>query len=105
MTIHVFENGKLHSFSIRDPINESTKGEKQEELSEGNLIAPMPGKVVKVFVKKGDRVKSGNPLVIMEAMKMEHILRAPFDGVVESIAAKDGDFIQNGKLVVSISAN
>src|SRR5690606_18097619 len=49
--------------------------------SDGSLRAPMPGKVVAVQVKAGDAVARGQPLVVLEAMKMEHALAAPFGGV------------------------
>ena len=56
-------------------------------ISDGALRAPMPGKVVAAPAKAGDRVTKGQPVVVLEAMKMEHALTAPFDGVVESVSA------------------
>jgi 3-methylcrotonyl-CoA carboxylase alpha subunit len=55
----------------------------------GSLTAPMPGKVVKVFAQQGATVKKGEPVVVLEAMKMELVVRAPFDGVVEAVVGKD----------------
>jgi biotin carboxyl carrier protein len=52
-----------------------------------DLDAPMPGKVVRVFVAKGDAVTKGTPLLVLEAMKMEHEIRAPRDGKVKRIPA------------------
>jgi len=52
-------------------------------VSKGSLLAPMPGKVIKLFVKQGDKVKKGDPLIIMEAMKMEHTVRSPTDGIIK----------------------
>jgi len=63
-------------------------------------VAPMAGKVVKVNVKAGDAVKQGQPLVVMEAMKMEHILRAAEPGVVKAVLYVAGDFVEGGKPVV-----
>jgi len=63
--------------------------------------APMAGKVVKVSVAAGDVVKKGQPLVIMEAMKMEHVLRAPADGKVKNVLFGQGDFVDGGKTVVT----
>jgi len=51
----------------------------------GSLKAPMPGRIIKEFVKVGDAVKKGQPLLILEAMKMEHRINSPMDGVVKSI--------------------
>jgi len=59
--------------------------------SDGALRAPMPGKIVSVPVKVGDAVTKGQPVVALEAMKMEHALTAPFDGVVEAINVTAGD--------------
>jgi len=59
--------------------------------SDGALRAPMPGKIVSVPVKAGDAVIKGQPVVALEAMKMEHALTAPFDGTVESINVAPGD--------------
>ncbi|MBX9574401.1 MAG: ATP-grasp domain-containing protein [Caulobacteraceae bacterium] len=59
--------------------------------SDGALRAPMPGKIVSVPVKAGDAVTRGQPVVALEAMKMEHALTAPFDGVVEAINVTPGD--------------
>ena len=62
-----------------------------EDGGGGKLTAPMPGKVVAVRVQLGDAVKKGQPLIIVEAMKMEHTIIAPADGVVQAINANVGD--------------
>jgi propionyl-CoA carboxylase alpha chain/3-methylcrotonyl-CoA carboxylase alpha subunit len=64
--------------------------------SDGSLRAPMPGKIVATPVKPGDVVTKGQPVVVLEAMKMEHALTAPFDGVVESVSASVGDQVVDG---------
>jgi biotin carboxyl carrier protein len=65
------------------------------------INAPMPGKIVKVFVKEGDAVVEGQPLVVVEAMKMENELKALRAGTVTKVLAKEGTAIENGaKLVV-----
>jgi propionyl-CoA carboxylase alpha chain/3-methylcrotonyl-CoA carboxylase alpha subunit len=56
----------------------------------------MPGKIVATPVKAGDAVAKGQPVVVLEAMKMEHALTAPFDGVVESVSASVGDQVVDG---------
>ena len=63
--------------------------------------SPMPGKVVKVFVKVGDEVTEGQPLVVVEAMKMENELKSPKAGKVTEVTAVEGVAVENGaKLVV-----
>lgn len=71
----------------------------------GRLTAPMPGKVVSFAVKAGDTVAKGQPLAVMEAMKMEHTIAAPADGVVQELLYAPGDQVTEGaellKLVVA----
>jgi 3-methylcrotonyl-CoA carboxylase alpha subunit len=72
-------------------------------VSDGSLRAPMPGKVVAAPVKAGDAVTKGQPVVVLEAMKMEHALTAPFDGVVESVAAV-GDQVGEAAVLAVVKA-
>ena len=62
----------------------------------GRLTAPMPGKVVSFAVTAGDKVSKGQPLAVMEAMKMEHTIAAPADGVVEELLYAPGDQVMDG---------
>ncbi|NEK55917.1 3-methylcrotonyl-CoA carboxylase, partial [Rhizobium leguminosarum] len=62
----------------------------------GKLTAPMPGKVIAVLAAPGQTVTKGAPLVVMEAMKMEHTLTAPANGVVESVLYGVGDQVTEG---------
>ncbi len=73
-----------------------------EELqdAEGSLVSPMPGKVISVSVAEGDDARSGDVLVIVEAMKMEHSVRAPFDGIVASVHVAAGDQVENDQVLV-----
>jgi len=65
------------------------------------VAAPMPGKIVKVFVKPGEEVKEGQGLVVVEAMKMENELKSPKAGKVKEVSAVEGTAVENGaKLVV-----
>ncbi len=68
----------------------------------GSLEAPMPGTVLEVLVRVGDAVEAGQPLLIVEAMKMEHRLRAPRDGVVAGVAAQVGDKVNPGTPLVVV---
>lgn len=68
------------------------------------VLAPMPGKVVKVLVKDGEEVKKGQALIILEAMKMEHVIAAPRDATVESVARVVGDVVQEGVALISLKA-
>ena len=68
----------------------------------GSLEAPMPGVVTRVMVKQGDRVEAGQPLIALEAMKMEHLVRAPRAGVVESVGAAVGEMVAGGVTLVEL---
>ncbi len=67
--------------------------------------APMPGQVLKILVTQGQHVKTGEPLVILEAMKMEQIIRASTSGVVSAVVVKCGDLVSPGDLLIHIDAD
>jgi acetyl-CoA carboxylase biotin carboxylase subunit len=76
------------------------------ETSGGDLAnAPMPGQVLKILVEPGQHVSAGDPLVILEAMKMEQTVRASVAGVVEEILIKTGDIVSPGDLLVHIQTS
>lgn len=66
------------------------------------LFAPVPGKIVEVFVKPGDEVDEGTPLLVLEAMKMENELRAPKKGRVSAVLVTKGDTAERGQLLVGL---
>ncbi len=68
----------------------------------GGLEAPMPGVVTRVLVAAGDQVTKGQPLLALEAMKMEHLIRAPRDGRIASVAAAAGAMVQGGATLVEL---
>jgi 3-methylcrotonyl-CoA carboxylase alpha subunit len=70
----------------------------------GRLTAPMPGKVISFAVQPGEKVRKGQPLAVMEAMKMEHTIAAPSDGVVAELLYAPGDQVQEGAELLKLSA-
>ena len=68
-----------------------------------SMAAPMPGVVLKVLVNVGDEVAKGAPLLILEAMKMEHQITAPRDGRIASINCKEGEMVQPGLDLVTLA--
>ena len=68
----------------------------------GGLEAPMPGVVTRVLVARGDEVRKGQPLVVLEAMKMEHQIRAPRDGRVRQVNAQPGQMVAGGATLVEL---
>ncbi|WP_374763693.1 ATP-binding protein [Yunchengibacter salinarum] len=71
----------------------------------GSVTAPMPGKVLSVHVANGDRVSAGDPLLVMEAMKMEQTLKAPRDGVVDGLSVAPGDQVADGADLLTVLDN
>ncbi|MBW3631158.1 MAG: biotin/lipoyl-binding protein, partial [Gemmatimonadetes bacterium] len=81
-------------------IREITGGEPNVEAK--TVVAPMPGKVLKVEVAVGDLVKAGQGVVIVEAMKMENELKAPVDGTVVSVSVEAGQTVEKGALLLTL---
>ena len=75
------------------------------EVQAGGLVAPMPGKVIDLKVKKGSKVKSGETLVILEAMKMEHSIKATEDGVISELFIASNDQVENGALLMVLDSD
>jgi geranyl-CoA carboxylase alpha subunit len=71
---------------------------------DGKVRAAMNGRVVAVLVERGDRVTAGQPVMTLEAMKMEHVHKAGIDGVVAAIDVTEGEQVTTGKIVVEIEA-
>ncbi len=69
---------------------------------EGGLVAPMPGKVLEVLVSEGDKVAAGEPLMVLEAMKMEHRIVASTDGTVIRVNYRAGDQVDQGASLLEV---
>jgi biotin carboxyl carrier protein len=76
-----------------------------EQATSGKLTAPMPGMVVNVLVKEGQRVDCGDPLVVLESMKMQMQLRSPFAGQVERVAVASKVQVEKGALLVQVAGD
>ena len=74
------------------------------EVPEGGLVAPMPGKVIEVRVKKGDKVKAGDTLIIIEAMKMEHSIKATENGKVTKLMVSLNQQVDNGATLLVLDS-
>jgi methylmalonyl-CoA carboxyltransferase small subunit len=79
------------------------KEEKKTDLVEGLQIkAMLPGVVAKIIVKEGEKVKEGDVVMILEAMKMENEIKSPKDGVVKQIIVKEGDRVEVGDVLAVV---
>lgn len=94
---HVFHRGQHWPLSWRDPIAHAGEA----EVEGGRLTAPMPGKIVALLVAAGAQVEQGTPLLIMEAMKMEHTINAPANGTVAELLYAVGDQVAEGAQLLS----
>jgi len=79
-------------------------GEEDAQAATDAFLAPMPGVIVKLLVEAGAAVEKGQPLLIMEAMKMEHRICAPADGTVESFYFEPGDQVAGGDELLAFNA-
>ena len=103
-TIFFDMNGQARRIYIQDEnvkANASVKP-KADKLNPNHIGAQMPGSVTEVKTKEGESVKSGQALLITEAMKMETTIQAPFEGVVRKITVQSGDAIETGDLLIEI---
>ncbi|TAG84164.1 MAG: acetyl/propionyl/methylcrotonyl-CoA carboxylase subunit alpha [Betaproteobacteria bacterium] len=96
----VLLHGERYEFNAIDPYAPPH----EDEAHAGHLTAPMPGSVVSVLVKAGDKVAKGQPLIIMEAMKMEHTIVAPFEGKVEAVYFAAKEQVKEGAELVALEA-
>ncbi|WP_069805752.1 acetyl/propionyl/methylcrotonyl-CoA carboxylase subunit alpha [Thermogemmatispora onikobensis] len=98
----VMLRGRLYRLQRPQPpaIESSLRGSGQRGGQ--SLTAPMAGTIVKVQVSEGEAVKQRQVLVILSAMKMEHVITAPYDGVVRRIHYREGDVVQGGAVVVEV---
>jgi 3-methylcrotonyl-CoA carboxylase alpha subunit len=94
----LFLDGEAWMFGL--PIAEQSGDDGTED---GALLAPMPGRILLVNTAQGSGVSKGQKLIVMEAMKMELVLLAPFDGIVETVKVKVGDQVTEGTLLVVIT--
>tara|TARA_Y100000817_G_C16778388_1_gene509407 strand:+ start:163 stop:600 length:438 start_codon:yes stop_codon:yes gene_type:complete len=81
---------------------EAQKPEQSEQSNPGDLLALMPGKIIKVLVSEGQKIKMGEPVIIMESMKMEQTIVSSADGVIESLNVSEGETIEVGSVMLVI---
>ena len=96
-----------HRFAV-EALDERTRairelsGAGTKQAGPANVVAPMPGLIVRINVKEGDAVRAGMGLVVMEAMKMENELRAPANGVVKRIVVTPGNAVEKGAVLLEL---
>jgi 3-methylcrotonyl-CoA carboxylase alpha subunit len=98
---HVFVNGRAWQLTRVDPLHHSGEG----GGAEGGLVAPMPGKVIALVAAEGAKVDKGAPLLILEAMKMEHTIAAPAAGTLKAHRFAVGDQVGDGDELVEFEVS
>ncbi|AZE89986.1 acetyl/propionyl/methylcrotonyl-CoA carboxylase subunit alpha [Pseudomonas orientalis] len=97
-TVYLRWDGEMQAVSLFDPIAVAEAGHSLQ----GGLTAPMNGSIVRVLVDIGQRVEAGAQLVVLEAMKMEHSIRAPEAGVVKALFCQEGEMVAEGSALVEL---
>ena len=97
--LHVFSAGRHRTLTLVDVIAHAG----EHDGDGAGLVAPMPGKVIAVHVAAGSQVAKGTPLLVMEAMKMEHAIVAPEDGIVEAVLYAAGEQVAEGAPLVTFA--
>ena len=103
-TVFLYKNGKEYSFDFLDE-KAIRRLSSMGGLTSGAPViieSPMPGKIVKLLKSVGDEVKEGEAIMIMEAMKMENEMKAPYDGKINKIFINEGDTLESGAKLFGI---
>lgn len=96
-------NGNKYQLNVRDKFDELLKSLGMDNLNAAKvneIKAPMPGLVLDIRVSEGDEVKKGDPILVLEAMKMENILKSPTDGTVKKINVKKGLAVEKNQVLI-----
>jgi 3-methylcrotonyl-CoA carboxylase alpha subunit len=98
-TLYLSWQGELHAIRRYDPI----AAVDASHIHQGGLTAPMNGSIVRVLVEVGQAVEAGTPLVVLEAMKMEHSIRASTAGTVSALYCTEGEMVSEGTVLVELN--
>lgn len=99
--VHI--DGKSIELTVPDAKQKKYSKEGMEFGAKDEITTPMPGKIVRLLVKVGDIVKPGQPLVIVESMKMENEIKSFMEGTVKAISFKPGDLVNPGQTIIKLS--
>ncbi|WP_379085681.1 acetyl-CoA carboxylase biotin carboxyl carrier protein subunit [Pedobacter sp. UC225_65] len=105
-TATVKVNGNVYSLTIKDQFDQLLQQLGMDNLAVNKIQqikAPMPGLVLNVLATEGAEVKKGDNLLVLEAMKMENMIKSPTDGVIKKIEVKQGDKVEKNEILVSFN--
>jgi acetyl/propionyl-CoA carboxylase alpha subunit len=96
----IYVNGQF--FKIEKKSVSQILGKKGAKLRKRDIKTSMPGRIVKVFVKEGDKVKEGQAVLVLEAMKMQNEIKSPQTGIITKVNPAAGDSVETGALLFSV---
>ena len=99
-------NGNKYQLNVKDKYDELLKSLGMDSLNSSKVNevkAPMPGLVLDIRVSEGDEVKKGDPILVLEAMKMENIIKSPTDGVIKKINVKKGLAVEKNQVLINFA--
>ncbi len=106
--ITILLNGTEHTVTIKDAVDQKVDEMGLsiiEDPTAGDIMAPMPGLILEIMVAAGDTVIKGDSLLILEAMKMENVIKAEADGIVKSVSLSKGDTVEKNQLIIEMEAD
>jgi biotin carboxyl carrier protein len=101
----IMVNGVWHSFTVETPVSLKRKRYLEQQVDASAAVsieAPMPGKIVDIMVEVGGEVKEGEPIIILEAMKMQNEITSHISGIIQSISVKKGDSVMKDDALIEI---
>lgn len=103
-TFEIQINSNTYTVSLKDRFDELLHDlgmDVSNAIKDNEVKAPMPGRVLEILVKEGDSVSEGDGLLVLEAMKMENIIKSTREGVLKHIQAKEGDSVEKNAILLS----
>lgn len=104
-SLHVIINNQKLQLTLKDSLDQLIDQMGMTDVSDdngGDVISPMPGLILKILVEEGQTVEKGEEMLVLEAMKMENLLKAPSSGTVSTIKCESGASVNKGDLLIKI---
>jgi biotin carboxyl carrier protein len=101
----ILVNGVWHSFTVETPVSLKRKrylAQQADASSTVSIEAPMPGKIIDIMVEEGVEVKEGEPIIILEAMKMQNEINSHITGIVKSVSVKKNETVMKDDILIEI---
>ncbi|MDR2337518.1 MAG: acetyl-CoA carboxylase biotin carboxyl carrier protein subunit [Deltaproteobacteria bacterium] len=98
----VFINGRSYKIEVERIESTRFRPRAKKKKIDGNIVAVLPGQVTKILVSEKQRIKKGEPLLILEAMKMQNEIVAPCDGIIETIQIQEGQLVTKEQLLLQL---